>query len=68
VALADPKPRVSSRNVSMYPEQWAFVEQVARESGGLSVSAALRLIVTEWQQDKAIERPRPDGPLPGEEG
>jgi hypothetical protein len=68
MAPADPKPRVTSRNVSMYPEQWALVEQVARNLGGLSVSAALRLIVTEWQQVKAAEHPRPDGPLPVEEG
>ncbi len=39
--------RVESRNVTMYPQDWAVVEQ-SGASMGLSTSTALRVIVRQW--------------------
>ena len=34
--------------VSLRPEDWAMIEAHAKESGIISRSAALRVILTEW--------------------
>jgi hypothetical protein len=60
-----PRPRAIPRNVSMYPDQWALVESVAEDAGKLSLSAALRLILSEWQQLKAAGCQPPTDPSPG---
>jgi len=39
--------RVMARNVSMYPEDWAVVWQVAKDTGQ-SASGGLRLIIREY--------------------
>jgi len=44
--------RVQAKNVSMYPQDWAVVRQVAKDSGHESDSGALRAIVREWVQLK----------------
>lgn len=38
-----------NRNVSMYPSDWELVERVAHETGVRGVSAALRIIIREWE-------------------
>lgn len=50
--------RVESRNVTMYPQDWAVVDQ-SGSSMGLSTSTALRVIVRQWAQhfQAAIQRP-----------
>jgi hypothetical protein len=45
--------RAVARNACLYPDQWALVERVAREAGGLSLSAAVRFNVTEWHSPLA---------------
>ena len=60
-----PRPRAFGRNISMYPDQWALVESVAQEAGTPSLSAAVRLILSEWQQLKAAVRRPPGDPSPG---
>jgi len=44
--------RVEGRNVSMYPQQWAVVHQVAKDTGLASTSAGLRFIIHDWQRVK----------------
>jgi hypothetical protein len=62
--MPDSRPRAIPRNISMYPDQWALVEAVAQDAGKLSLSAAVRLILSEWQQLKATDRRTPAGPSP----
>jgi hypothetical protein len=47
--------RIEPHNVSLYPSDWRIIEQVARETGIRSMSAALRLILKEWRTHKANE-------------
>lgn len=42
--------RVEGRNVSMYPSDWAVVQQVAKDGGHDSMSGGLRYIIRRWQQ------------------
>jgi hypothetical protein len=58
------RPRAIARNISMYPDQWALVESVAQDAGKLSLSATVRLILSEWQQLKAADRQPPADPSP----
>jgi hypothetical protein len=51
------RPRAFARNISMYPDQWARIESFAEDAGRLSLSAAVRLILSEWQQLKAAADP-----------
>lgn len=45
--------RVSTiRTISMYPEQWAVVEEVNERYRLGSISAALRLIISEWAKNQ----------------
>jgi hypothetical protein len=41
--------RTKAHNVSLYPQDWRDVEQVAEKSGVRNVSAALRVILQEWR-------------------
>ncbi|MCD4738335.1 MAG: ribbon-helix-helix protein, CopG family [Anaerolineae bacterium] len=43
----DKKDRVEPRNVSMYPDDWQTVEELAARLT-ISISAALRVIVRQW--------------------
>jgi len=49
--------RVESRNVTMYPQDWAIVDQ-SGASMGLPTSTSLRVIVRQWAQhfQAAIQR------------
>ena len=40
--------QVVPRNVSLYPNDWAVVNQVAKDTGQRSYSGALRYIITDW--------------------
>lgn len=46
--------RVEAQTVSMYPQDWAVVRQVAKDLGQ-SVSGGLRIIVREYVQLKTAE-------------
>jgi len=52
--------QVVPRNVSLYPNDWAVVNQVAKDTGQRSYSGALRFIITDWQ--RRIERERKQVP------
>lgn len=43
--------QATNRNFSIYPEQQAILERVARENGS-GLSAALRYIIMEWERQK----------------
>lgn len=49
--LVEADKRVEARNISMYPDDWQTVQGVA-DNVGLSVSAAMRVIIKEWQEAK----------------
>jgi len=40
------------KTISMYPEQWAIVEQVNARYRFNSVSAAIRFIISEWAKNQ----------------
>ena len=42
--------RVVGRNVSLYPADWAVVQQVAKDGGYNGLSGGLRFIIRRWQQ------------------
>jgi len=46
------KQSVEPRTVSMYPADWMKVERIANTSGVRSLSAALRLIISEFERMK----------------
>jgi len=46
--------RTEAHNVSLYPSDWRDVERIAQETGIRSTSAALRLILQEWRQIRAM--------------
>jgi len=50
---ASRRDRVQAKAVSMYPTQWAIVQQFAQDQGYGSTSAALRRIVDEWARSRA---------------
>jgi hypothetical protein len=43
-----------AHNISLYPQDWRDVEKVAEQSGVRSISAALRIILQEWRQIRAM--------------
>ena len=45
--------QVVPRNVSLYPEDWAIVRQVAKDTGQRSISGGLRAIIAEYVRMKA---------------
>ncbi len=47
--------RVIPRNVSMYPEQWAAVEEINERFEFRNTSTALRYIVNEYRRLKDFE-------------
>lgn len=47
------KDRVVAKNVSLYPEHWAVVTQVAKDTGQRSASGGLRAIIAEYVKMKA---------------
>ena len=47
------QPRIVPRNVSLYPQDWAIVQQAAQDSGQRTISAGLRAIIAEYVQMKA---------------
>lgn len=49
------KAQVQPRNVSMYPQDWAVVRQMAKDMGLASISAGLRQIVQEWKRLKGMQ-------------
>jgi len=53
--------RVQAKAVSMYPTQWAIVQQFAQDQGYGSTSAALRRIVDEWEQARSTRPQLPEG-------
>lgn len=48
-----PTPTAVAKNVAMYPEQWAVVEEVDQRHALNNTSAALRLIVEEYRRNRA---------------
>ena len=52
-----PMSQVKARNVSLYLEDWAMVDKVAKDTpGSRSVSAALRYIIREWALFKSAQK------------
>lgn len=49
------KQPVEPRNVSLYPDDWQTVARVADTSGVRSLSAALRIIIREFERQQAEE-------------
>lgn len=47
--------RVSGAAVTLYPQDWAMIDQYAKDQGFFSRSAALRQILAEWLAFKAAE-------------
>lgn len=45
--------RVEARNVSLYPSDWNIIDEYGTPMG-LNTSAALRVIVRQWQQRLAV--------------
>jgi len=50
-----PTEMVERRSVSMYGTEWAVAEAVSKDAGLNNVSAAIRMIVTEWARMKAAQ-------------
>ena len=48
--------QVVPRNVSLYPEDWAIVKQVAKDTGQRSMSGGLRFIIADWTRRVSNER------------
>jgi ABC-type uncharacterized transport system YnjBCD ATPase subunit len=59
-AMAD---RVEARNVSMYPVQWAAVDQLAKDGAYGGTSEALRQVVREWLMFKRSQLALPMEPV-----
>jgi hypothetical protein len=57
---------VIPRNISMYPIDWETVDQVAKDYGHQSRSAAIRHIIRDWQRLSTQFHPMPaPTPRPG---
>ncbi len=54
-------------NVSVLPWQKAMVEQLRKDEGYLSVSEAMRRVLTEWRNFKAVEAGIPTTVFPQEQ-
>lgn len=46
---------IQINSVSLQPRQWEIVREYAA-ANGLSVSAALRVVISEWARDRERER------------
>lgn len=61
--------KVERRNISMYPAEWQVVERVDQQHGLQNTSAALRMIVNDWERRQSHEcRPqasKPEGVIGG---
>lgn len=52
--------KVIPRNVTMYPEQWATVDEINEYFGFRNISTALRHIVNEYRRMKAGDADKAD--------
>jgi hypothetical protein len=53
--------QVVPRNVSLYPDDWAVVRQVAKDTGQRSMSGGLRFIIADWTRRVSREALEQDG-------
>jgi hypothetical protein len=40
--------KIVPKTVSLYPDDWAVVQQVAKDTGQRSMSGGLRFIIADW--------------------
>lgn len=48
--------KVEVKSISMYPQHWAILWQLAKDLGLGSISAAARYVIADWQRLREAER------------
>lgn len=49
--------QIEARNITMYPDQWAVVDEINSRFDFRNVSNALRFIINEYRQLKGLSEP-----------